>query len=137
MKTTTKAVAVMAVASSLSLGGCAAVGLTALGVGMGTGVGHHLGGMVYKTFTAPQAQVKRAAQGALGRMQVKVVKSEREGSTETILAKAGDRDIDVVLEALTPNTTRMKVTARQNGGFLTDGATATEVILQTEKLVGS
>ena len=31
----------------------------------------------------------------------------------------------------------MKVTARQNGGFLTDGATATEVILQTEKLVGS
>jgi hypothetical protein len=136
MKTTT-VVAVLAVASSLALGGCAAVGLTALGVGMGTGVGHHLGGMVYKTFTAPQAQVKRAAQSALGRMQVKVVKSEREGSTETITAKAGDRDIDIVLEALTPNTTRMKVTARQNGGFLTDGATATEVILQTEKLVGS
>jgi hypothetical protein len=134
MKTTT-AIAVSALCV-ISLGGCAAVGLTALGVGMGTGVGHHLGGMVYKTFTAPQAQVKRAAQGALGRMQVKVVKAEREGSTETITAKAGDRDIDIVLEALTPNTTRMKVTARQNGGFLTDGATATEVILQTEKLVG-
>jgi hypothetical protein len=41
-----------------------------------------------------------------------------------------------VLESLTPNTTRMKVTARQTGGFLTDSATATEVILQTEKLVG-
>ena len=131
----TTAVAVLALAS-LSLGGCAAVGLTALGVGMGTGVGHHLGGMVYKTFTAPQAQVKRAAQSALGRMQVKVVKAERNGSTETITAKAGDRDIDIVLEALTPNTTRMKVTARQSGGLLTDGATATEVILQTEKLVG-
>jgi hypothetical protein len=136
MKTTT-VLAALAVASTLGLGGCAAVGLTALGVGMGTGVGHHLGGMVYKTFTAPQTQVKRAAQGALGRMQVKVVKSEREGTTETITAKAGDRDIDIVLEALTPNTTRMKVTARQNGGFLTDAATATEVILQTEKLVGS
>jgi len=122
--------------SSLCLGGCAAVGITALGVGMGTGVGHHLGGMVYKTFTAPQAQVKKAAQSALGKMQVKVVKSERDGTTETILAKAGDRDIDIVLESLTPNTTRMKVTARQNGGFLTDSATATEVILQTEKLVG-
>ena len=129
-----KTIAVLAL-STLGLGGCAAVGLTALGVGMGTGVGHHLGGMVYKTFTAPQAQVKRAAQGALGRMQVKVVKSERSGSTETISAKAGDRDIDIVLEALTPNTTRMKVTARQNGGLLTDGATATEVILQTEKFV--
>ena len=45
-------------------------------------------------------------------------------------------DINIVLESLTPNTTRMKVTARQNGGFLTDSATATEVILQTEKLVG-
>ena len=133
MRTTT-AVAVAALAS-LCLGGCAAVGLTALGVGMGTGVGHHLGGMVYKTFTAPQAQVRRAAQGALGKMQVKVLKSERNGSTETIDAKAGDRDIAIVLEALTPNTTRMKVTARQNGGLLTDGATATEVILQTEKFV--
>ena len=135
MKTRT-AVAVLALCS-LSLGGCAAVGLTALGVGMGTGVGHHLGGMVYKTFTAPQAQVKRATHSALGKMQVKVVKSQRDGSTETITAKAGDRDIDIVLESLTPNTTRMKVTARQNGGLLTDGATATEVILQTEKLVGS
>lgn len=134
MKTTTAA-AVLALCS-LSLGGCAAVGLTALGVGMGTGVGHHLGGMVYKTFTAPREHVKRAARGALGRMQVKVVKTEREGSTETIHAKAGDRDIDIVLEALTPNTTRMKVTARQSGGLLTDGATATEVILQTEKIVG-
>ena len=130
-----KTIAVLAL-STFGLCGCAAVGLTALGVGMGTGVGHHLGGMVYKTFTAPQAQVKRAAQSALGRMQVKVVKSERSGSTETITAKAGDRDIDIVLEALTPNTTRMKVTARQSGGLLTDGATATEVILQTEKLVG-
>jgi hypothetical protein len=104
---------------------------------MATGVGHTLGGMVYKTFTAPQAQVKRAAQGALGRMQVKVVKTERDGTSETILAKAGDRDIDIVLEALTPNTTRMKVTAKQNGGVFWDSATATEVILQTEKMVGT
>jgi hypothetical protein len=129
-------VAVLAL-SSLCLGGCAAVGLTALGVGMGTGVGHHLGGMVYKTFTAPQAQVRKATQSALGKMQVKVVKSERNGSSETIAAKAGDRDLDIVLEALTPNTTRMKVTARQSGGLLTDSATATEVILQTEKFVGN
>ena len=132
----TMAVAVLALAS-VSLGGCAAVGLTALGVGMATGVGHTLGGMVYKTFTASQAQVKRAAQAALGRMQVKVVKMERDGTSETIHARAGDRDIEIVLESLTPNTTRMKVTARQNGGILSDGATATEVILQTEKLVGS
>ena len=134
--TTNKWIPVLVV-SFLPLGGCAAVGLTALGVGMATGVNHTLGGMVYKTFTASQTQVKKATHGALGRMQVKVVKSERDGANETIAAKAGDREIEIVLEALTPNTTRMKVTAKQNGGFLADGATATEVILQTEKLVGS
>ena len=132
-----KTLLVLALLSATTLSGCAAVGLTALGVGMATGVSHTLGGMVYKTFTASQSQVKRATHGALGRMQVKVVKVERDKTSETIVAKAGDRDIDIVLEALTPNTTRMKVTARQNGGILTDGATATEVILQTEKIVGT
>ena len=122
---------------SFSLSGCVAVGLTALGVGMAAGVSHTLGGMVYKTFTTPQAQVRRATYGAFRHMQVKVVKSERNGSTETISAKAGDRDIVVELESLTPNTTRMMVTAKKDGGILRDGATATEVILQTEKLVGS
>ena len=122
--------------SAFSLGGCVAVGLTALGVGMATGVSHTLSGMVYKTFTTPQAQVKRAASGALGRMQIKVVSTKRNGSTETIMAKAGDREIEIELEALTPNTTRMVVTAKKDGGILRDGATATEVILQTEKFVG-
>jgi len=119
-----------------ALSGCVAVGLTALGVGMATGVSHTLSGMVYKTFTTPQAQVKRAANGALSRMQIKVVSTKRSGSTETIVAKAGDREIEIELEALTPNTTRMLVTAKKDGGMLRDGATATEIILQTEKIVG-
>ena len=122
--------------AAIALNGCVAVGLTALGVGMATGVSHTLSGMVYKTFTTPQAQVKRAALGALSRMQVKVVDTKRNGSTETIRAKAGDRDIEIDLEALTPATTRMVVTAKKDGGLLRDGATATEVILQTEKIVG-
>jgi hypothetical protein len=123
-------------ASAFFLNGCVAVGLTALGVGMATGVSHTLSGMVYKTFTTPQAQVKRATLGALHRMQVKVVEAKRDGSTERLKAKAGDRDIEIELEALTPATTRMVVTAKKDGGILRDGATATEVILQTEKIVG-
>ncbi len=123
-------------ASTFALSGCVAVGLTALGVGMATGVSHTLSGMVYKTFTTPQAQVKRATYGALNRMQIKVVSSKRDGTTEVIRAKASDRDIEIELEALTPNTTRMTVTAKKDSGILRDGATATEVILQTEKLVG-
>ncbi|HSW83313.1 MAG TPA: DUF3568 family protein [Usitatibacter sp.] len=123
--------------ATLNLGGCAAVGLTALGVGMATGVSHTLSGIVYKTFTTPQAQVKKATMGAMNRMQIKVIETKRDKSTEVITAKAGDRDIVVELEALTPSTTRMSVTATKDGGLMRDGATATEVILQTEKLVGS
>ena len=70
-------------------------------------------------------------------MQIKVVGAKRDGATETITAHAADRDIEIELEALTPATTRMLVTAKKDGGILRDGATATEVILQTEKLVGS
>ena len=131
-----KTAAVLLALVSLSLGGCIAVGLTALGVGMATGVSHTLSGMVYKTFSASQAQVKKATMTAFNRMQIKVLESKRKGSTETIVAKAGDRDIEVELESLTPNTTRMLVTAKKDGGILRDGATATEVILQTEKFVG-
>ena len=134
MKTTAKTfLACMA----LCLGGCVPVAITAAGVGMATGVSHTLGGMVYKTFTTPQAQVKRATMGALSRMQIQVVESKRSGSTEMIKARAADREIEIELEALTPNTTRMLVTAKKDSGILRDGATATEIILQTEKMVGS
>ena len=134
MKRTIGCIAALA---ALNLGGCAAVGLTALGVGMSTGVSHTLSGIVYKTFTTPQAQVEKATYGALSRMQVKVTNAKRDGSSKTIVARAGDRDIEIELEALTPNTTRMAVTAKKDGGILRDGATATEVILQTEKIVGT
>lgn len=131
----TAMVAVLAL-GALSLEGCVAVGLTALGVGMATGVSHTLSGMVYKTFTSPQRNVKQATYSAFNRMQIKVVSAKHNGTTETIAAKAGDRDIEVELESLTPATTRMLVTAKKDGGILRDGATATEVILQTEKFVG-
>ena len=123
--------------TSLATSGCVAVGLTALGVGMATGVSHTLSGIVYKTFSASQSSVEAATRSALSRMQIKVVEAKRSGTTRTIKAKAGDRDIEVELEALTPNTTRMTVTAKKDGGILRDGATATEVILQTERIVGS
>src|SRR3954469_11719531 len=131
-----KTLALALALSTLNLGGCVAVGLTALGVGMATGVSHTLSGMVYKTFSSPQKNVKQATYTAFNRMQIRVVNAKKSGATETIVAKAGDRDIEVELEALTPATTRMLVTAKKDGGILRDGATATEVILQTEKFVG-
>ena len=119
------------------LPGCAAVAVTAAGVGMATGVSHTLGGIVYKTFAAPEAKVRRSTLAALGRMQIKVVETKRDGNKEVIKAQATDRDIEIAIEVLTPNTTRMTVTASIEGSLLRDSATATEIILQTEKLVGT
>jgi hypothetical protein len=119
------------------LPGCAAVAVTAAGVGMATGVSHTLGGIVYKTFSAPQAKVHRSTVAALNRMQIKVVDTTRDGNKELIKARAADRDIDIEIESLTPNTTRLTVTASKQGSLLRDSATATEIILQTEKIVGT
>ncbi len=121
----------------ITTGGCVAVGITALGIGMATGVSHTLGGIVYKTFSLPLPQVKKAMLTALSRMQVKVISTKREGETEIIFAKAGDRDIEVELEALTGSATRMSVTVKKDGGLLRDSATATEIILQTERFAGA
>lgn len=117
-----------------ALQGCAAVALTAAGVGMATAVSHTLGGIVYKTFAAPQSKVQRSTVAALARMQIRIVESRHDGNKEVIKARASDRDIELEIESLTPNTTRLSVTATK--GLIRDSATATEIILQTERLVG-
>lgn len=127
----------LAIASCAVLSGCVAVALTAVGVGMATGVSHTLGGIVYKTFAAPLPKVRKSTVAALGRMQIKIVDAKPDGNKEVIKARASDRDIEVEIESLTPNTTRVAVTATKDGGLIRDAATATEIILQTEKLVGA
>jgi hypothetical protein len=104
---------------------------------MGAGVSHTLGGIVYKTFAAPQAKVQRSTVAVLRRMQIKVTETKREENKELITARAADREIDIEIEALTPNTTRLTVVAKKDGGLVRESATATEIILQTEKLVGT
>lgn len=124
---------VMIWASCGALAGCEAVALTALGVGASTGVSHTLSGITYRTFSEPMPKVKTASLKALNRMQIKVASTGRIDNGESIKASAADREIDIQLEALSPNTTRMRVTATQ--GFFRDSATATEIIMQTERFL--
>ncbi len=125
------------IAGCLAASGCVPVAVTAAGVGMASGVSHTLGGIVYRTFAAPQTKVQRATVAALRKMQVKVTETKREDNKELITARAADRDIEIEIEALTPNTTRITVVVKKDGGLIRDSATATEIILQTEKLVGT
>jgi len=121
------------VVAAVALGGCAALAVTAAGVGGGVAASHTLGGITYRTFTAPAANVKTASLGALNRMGLKYTGSAKgEHGAEILKANATDRDIEITLEPLSPHSTRMKVVAR-NGGIFYDSATATEIILQTER----
>lgn len=115
--------------------GCMPIALTAAGVGAAAGVTHTMGGMTYRTFTAPMPQVRGATMTALNRMGIKVESTSKEEAGQLIKASASGRDIEIRLESLSPNTTRMRTVAR-NGVFY-DSATATEIILQTEKVLGN
>jgi hypothetical protein len=116
-----------------ALAACEPLSITAVGVGGSAAVSHTLGGITYRTFTAPAASVKAASLGALGKMGIKVTATEK-GShgSEVLKAQATDREIEITFEPLSSKTTRMKVVAR-NGGIFFDSATATEIILQTER----
>ena len=123
--------ALLLVAAGL-LAGCEPLSLAALGIGGSAAVNHKVSGTPYRTFTAPISKVKTASMGALKRMGIKPESMTKMENGELITARAGKREIEVELESLTPNTTRMKVVARE-GGFFYDSATATEIIAQTGK----
>jgi uncharacterized protein DUF3568 len=125
----------VAAAGAALLGGCEPLSLTAFGVGASAGVSHTLTGVTYRTFTMPLPKVKGATMTALNKMGIKVISSSRVEGTEVIKASATDRDIEVDLEPLTHNTTRMRTVAR-NGLFF-DSATSTEIILQTERVLNN
>jgi len=130
-----RALLVLSLISLASLAGCEPFSIAAMGVGGGAAVSHTLGGINYRTFTAPSATVRSASLVALQRMGIKFTGSEKGANgSEVLRATATDRDIEITIEPLSPQSTRMKVVAR-NGRIFTDSATATEIILQTERQI--
>jgi Protein of unknown function (DUF3568) len=125
----------IALAAACMTSGCAAVALTGLGVGASAGVSHSMGGYTYKTFTLPIPKVRTATLTALKKMGIDLESSEKIEGGELLKAKSGDRDIEVALEAISPNTTRMR-TITKKGALFYDSATSTEIILQTERILG-
>lgn len=119
------------------LSGCDPVSLTVFGVGTAAGVQHTLSGIAYKTFTASLPRVRTAVRSALDHMDIRIGGTEKIENGERIKARAADRDIEIELEALSSRTTRVRSIARRSGGVLMDSATATEIILQTEKALGA
>ena len=124
---------------SLLLSGCAGVALTLFGVGAGvttgTSVAYTMDGIAYRTFTVPLPQVESATRTALDRMGIKVDSTAKIDQGKTIRATSDDREIEIELEMVSAKTTRIRTVAKQ-GIFFKDRATATEIIIQTEKVLG-
>jgi hypothetical protein len=117
----------------ISLSGC----LPIASVGASAAISHASAGIIYRTFTAPPKQVRIAALQALTRMQIKLISDKmiEEGKIRQVTAESSKRSIEIQLEPISTNSTRMRVTAK-NGLFLYDSATAEEVIAQTKISLG-
>jgi len=119
------------------LSGCVAAATTAAGVGGSAAITHTMNGITYRTFTSPQAKVRLATLRALNRMQIKLVSDGLKDKTNIrlVTAKSNERKIEIQLEPISPNTTRMRVTAKGTGLFY-DASTAEEIIQQTKLSLG-
>jgi len=122
---------------AMALQGCAAAGLTlasaGAGVGMGAGVEHTMNGIVYKTFTASANEVRFATLKTLDRMGMPVTADEATDDGWMLTATANERTIDIELQKLTDQTTRMRVVANDGMIFFKDASTASEIITQTSQ----
>ena len=118
------------------LAGCQSLSLTVLGIGGSAAMNHKLASTPSRTFTQPLLSVKAASISALQRMGIVAEEVKQVENGEIITARLGKREIEVELEALSAYATRMRVVARNGGLFSYDGATATEIIVQTEKGLG-
>jgi hypothetical protein len=134
MHSVTSRIIVLAIAA-LPLAGCEAIAISALGGGTTAGVSYTLSGTVSRTFTASLPRVRAAALVALQRMHIDVRSTGKVKGGEEINAKSINRSIDIELEEISPNTTRMSVTAK-SGIFLSDSATGAEILLQTDREMG-
>jgi hypothetical protein len=115
-----------------SLAGCETIALSAIGASASAGLSYTMNGAAYRTFTASQARVRAAAFTALKRMASPIESTEKTEQGELIKAVMPQRHIEVHIESLSANATRVRAVAKR-GAFLHDTATASEVITQTER----
>jgi len=123
--------ALTVVLSATLLAGCETIAITAAGLGASTGINHALSGIIQRTFSEPLPRVEKATIRSLNQMGMQVASVEKNEQGKLIKATCKERDVEIALEALTPAATRMVATAKS--GLFYDGATATEIVLQTER----
>ncbi len=130
-------IALLILSSTTILSGCVAAATSAAGMGGSAAITHTMNGITYRTFTSPQAKVRVATIRALERMQIQLVSDsmQNKSNIRLVTAKTPERKIEIQLEPISPNTTRMRVVAKGSGIFY-DASTAEEIIQQTKISLG-
>ena len=119
----------------LALSDCALMGLAVIPAavsGGAAGVDYTFTNKAYKTISAPAADVEAALNKALKKMSIKETKRKAKEGKVSVTGVTGNLDIYIDLEKVTPTVTNIEVNAKK-GVFFKDKATATEIIVQTEK----
>lgn len=119
----------------LLLAACQPAAIAVLGAGASTALRYNIDGVAARTFTASATTVKSASLNALERMGIKLESSSSTETGEVILASALDRDIEIEVEPISRNATRVRITARHGKSLFYDNATALEIVQQTEKML--
>jgi len=122
------------VAACLPLAACEPVAIALLGAGASTALRYNMDGVTARTFTADAAAVKSASLAAAERMGLTLDAISSVETGEIIQASTPNRSIEIELEPITRQATRLRVTARSAGWFV-DNATAAEVVSQTERIL--
>jgi hypothetical protein len=116
------------------LSACEPVAIALLGAGASTAFRYNIDGVAARTFTAPAADVKTASLGALERMGLTLDSTTPLEDGEVIVARAPNREIQIELEPITKQATRLRVVAKGSSIFY-DNATAQELVQQTGKIL--
>ena len=126
----------------MTVSGCAALALPAIGMSMmgdaaggvaKAGVERTMSGAMYRTFSAPLADVRDAVRQSFRDLEIQITEDDLLiGGSAKIVGEALHRHVKVRLEPVTPALTRLKLVVRQ-GLFGRDRATASELIEQTAR----
>ncbi|MGO9378244.1 MAG: DUF3568 family protein [Dissulfurispiraceae bacterium] len=113
--------------------GCASI----LVAGAGGGIAYTFTNVAYKTVTYPSGEVVAAVHGALKKMEIteRYTELTADGGMK-IKAETPDLTIYVYIDNITIKTTKISVDARKYL-IMKDVATATEIIQQTNRILGS
>ena len=125
--------AALLTAGLLAAKGCAGIPLTVAALTTGVGVDQMANGVAYKTYPLPTERVRRAALEALDRMAIAVVADSEERTGWRIQGATEERRVNIELEPVTSETTRMRVVVHKGSMFSKDSETGRMIVVRTSE----